>query len=146
LFSGQLQKESKVEDLEMPKKPSPKRIEENSVGIIEEDDENILLKPEDKKKALEVIVRTLDKLAKERMTWTGPKGLGIDLGTPVESPAGPTQLTDEQNLPDYHQRVDDIEPKKKKKPQHFKPVETDTEEGEHLSLDFKDDEPVLSKV
>lgn len=63
---------------------------------------------------MEVIVRTLDKLAKERMTWTGPKGLGIDLGTPVESPAGPTQLTDEQNLPDYHQRVDDIEPKKKK--------------------------------
>lgn len=95
---------------------------------------------------MEVIVRTLDKLVKERMTWTGPKGLGIDLGTPVESPAGPTRLTDEENLPDYHPRVDDIEPKKKKKPQHFKPVETDTEEGERLSLDFKEDEPVLSKV
>lgn len=146
LFSGQLQRKSKVENLEMPKKPSPKRVEENSVGIIEEDDKNILLKPEDKKKALEVIVRTLDKLVKERMTWTGPKGLGIDLGTPVESPAGPTRLTDEENLPDYHPRVDDIEPKKKKKPQHFKPVETDTEEGERLSLDFKEDEPVLSKV
>jgi hypothetical protein len=105
LFSGQLQKKSKVEDLEMPKKPSPKRMEEGSVGIIEEDDEDLLLKPEDKKKALEVIVRTLDKLAKERMTWTGPKGLGIDLGTPVESPAGPTQLTDEQNLPDYKESL-----------------------------------------
>ena len=35
------------------------------------------------------------------MTWTGPKGLGIDVGTPQESPRGPTQLRDESTLPDF---------------------------------------------
>ena len=45
----------------MPKKPSPKRVEENSVGIIEEDDENIFAQTRRQEKVtLEVIVRTLD--------------------------------------------------------------------------------------
>jgi len=47
--------------------------------------------------ALEMV----EGLLKEKITFTGPKGLGIDFATPVESPSGPTTLTEPKNLPDH---------------------------------------------
>ena len=49
MIEGYLQKA----EMDMPKKPTEEQMEEGSAGIIEEDDENILLKPNMKKKALE---------------------------------------------------------------------------------------------
>ena len=43
------------------------------------------------------------------MTWTGPKGLGIDMATPDESPRGPTKLRDEATLPDFDGEKKDSE-------------------------------------
>ena len=45
-------------EMDMPKKPSEEQMEEGSAGIIEEDDENRLLKPNMKKKALELMIQT----------------------------------------------------------------------------------------
>ena len=59
--------------MDMPKKPTEEKVEEQSVGILEADDEDMIVKPESKKKALELIVRALDVIAKEKMTWTGPR-------------------------------------------------------------------------
>jgi hypothetical protein len=144
MLSGVLKTEEEFSS--PPKKHTPKEIEEGSVGILEEDDENRLLKPEDKKKAIEVILRTLDTLTKEKLTWTGPRGLGIDVGTPTESPSGPTKITEEENLPDFDGRTDEERDKDDKKPKHIKPVDVSTEEGENLHLDYENDTPVLSKV
>ena len=144
MLSGVLKSEEEFSS--PPKKHTPKEMEEGSVGILEEDDENRLLKPEDKKKAIEVILRTLDTLTKEKLTWTGPRGLGIDVGTPTESPSGPTKITEEENLPDFDGRTDEEKDKEFKKPKHMKPVDVSTEEGENLHLDYENDTPVLSKV
>jgi hypothetical protein len=107
-----------------------------------------LLKPSTKK-ALEVISRALDQLAKEKLTWTGPRGLGIDMATPIESPSGPTKLTEESNLPDYDgkKRPDEEEIKpdsaeKKKKP--IKHIEMKTDEDESIVYDDENDTPTLS--
>ena len=115
--------------------------EEDSAGILEEDDDNRLLKPTTKK-ALEIITRALDQLAKEKLTWTGPKGLGIDMATPIESPHGPTQLTEESNLPDYDgDKPPKSEPKGKKPIKH---IEMDTNADEHIVFDENEEGPVLS--
>lgn len=67
-----------------------------------------VLKPEERilkdpklTKGLVTALEVLDDILKEKITWTGPKGLGIDFGTPVESPSGPTELTEPKNLPDH---------------------------------------------
>ena len=136
---------TKATELDMPKKPTDEQMDEGSAGIIEEDDENRLLKPNQTKKALEIIVRTLDKISKEKMTWTGPKGLGIDLATPQESPRGPTQLRNESTLPDFDgekKNHDEIKEKKKDRLNHIK-VQTD--EGENLSIDYDGDQPLISQ-
>jgi len=118
MFSGHIQKT----DIDISKPPSRERQDKQSAGILDSKDDNRLLKPTTKK-ALEIISRVLDKLSKEKITWTGPKGLGIDLATPIESPSGPTRLANEETLPDYdgRKRSDEkeIQPKsneKKKKP------------------------------
>ena len=113
----------------MPKKPTEEQMEEGSAGIIDDDDENRLLKPNQTKKALEVIVRALDKISKERMTWTGPKGLGIDVGTPQESPRGPTQLRDESTLPDFDGEKKITDEKKEKKTERLNHIQVETDEG-----------------
>tara|TARA_B100000900_G_scaffold102355_1_gene84866 strand:- start:1980 stop:3443 length:1464 start_codon:yes stop_codon:yes gene_type:complete len=118
MFSGHIIKD----DVLSQKPPSRKKQEKQSAGVLEADDENRLLKPTTKK-ALEIISRALDQLQKERTTWTGPKGLGIDMATPIESPSGPTRLANEETMPDYDGRKrsdeEEIQPKsndKKKKP------------------------------
>jgi len=136
---------TKTTEVDMPKKPTEEQMDEGSAGILEENDENRLLKPNQTKKALEVILRALDKISKEKMTWTGPKGLGIDVGTPQESPRGPTQLRNESTLPDFDgekKNHDEIKEKKKDRLNHIK-VQTD--EGEDLSIDYDGDQPLVSR-
>ncbi len=118
MFDGHIVKEGVLDQ----KPPSRKRQEKQSAGVLEADDDNRLLKPTTKK-ALDIISRALDQLSKEKITWTGPKGLGIDMATPIESPSGPTRLANEETMPDYdgRKRSDEkvIEPKsnhKEKKP------------------------------
>ena len=130
----------------MPKLPSKKRTERQSGGVLEADDENRLLKPNQTKKALELITRALDKIAKERMTWTGPKGLGIDVGTPQESPRGPTQLRNESTLPDFDGEKKITDEKKEKKSERLNHIQVETDEGERLSIDYDNDQPLVSRT
>ena len=137
---------SKQTEVDMPKKPTEAQMEENSAGIIDDDDENRLLKPNQTKKALELITRALDKIAKERMTWTGPKGLGIDVGTPQESPRGPTQLRHESTLPDFDGEKKITDEKKEKKTERLNHIQVETDEGERLSIDYDNDQPLVSRT
>lgn len=137
---------SKKVEVDMPKKPTEEEMEEGSAGIIDEEDENRLLKPNDTKKALEIISRALDKISKERMTWTGPKGLGIDLGTPQESPRGPTQLRNESTLPDFDGEKKVEGETKKKKTERLNHIQIETDEGERFSIDYDKDQPLASRT
>ena len=73
--------------------------------------------------------------------FSGAKGLGIDMATPIESPTGPTQTRDQSTLPDYDGRPrpeEDPEPPRKKTAN--KPESLDLEldaDGElaHLHVD-----------
>ncbi len=60
-----------------------------------------LLKDPELAKSIVVSLHKVEELLKEKITWTGPKGLGIDHGSPVESPSGPTENTEGYNLPDH---------------------------------------------
>ncbi|MEK9698313.1 MAG: hypothetical protein VW270_21265, partial [Candidatus Poseidoniales archaeon] len=135
---------SKKVEVDMPKKPTEEQMEEGSAGIIDDDDENRLLKPNQTKKALELITRALDKIAKERMTWTGPKGLGIDVGTPQESPRGPTQLRHESTLPDFDGEKKNNDETKEKKNERLNHIQVQTDEGENLSIEYDNDQPLVS--
>jgi len=145
MLEGHLIKSTVMDEKDVP---SRKRQDEQSAGVLEEKDENRLLKPSTKK-ALEVMSRALDQLAKEKLTWTGPKGLGIDMATPIESPSGPTRLTEESNLPDYDGKKRPDEQEKdtdsgddKKKPVTH--IEMKTDEDESIVLDDEDGTPTLS--
>jgi len=144
LVKGLLNKE--IESDVMPKLPSKERTEDQSAGVLEEEDENRLLKPNQTKKALEVIVRALDKISKEKMTFTGPKGLGIDVGTPQESPRGPTQLRHESTLPDFDGEKKITDEKKEKKTERLNHIQVETDEGERLSIDYDNDQPLVSRT
>ena len=63
--------------------------------------EERLLKDPKIAKELLTALEVLEGILKEKITWTGPKALGIDYATPVESPSGPTKLTEPKNLPDH---------------------------------------------
>tara|TARA_R110002110_G_scaffold181442_2_gene387758 strand:+ start:449 stop:6658 length:6210 start_codon:yes stop_codon:yes gene_type:complete len=54
------------------------------------------------KRGLEVVERGLEQLSKEKITFTGVEGLGIDYaGADVESPRGPTSNMNDDTMPDY---------------------------------------------
>ena len=142
MISGNVRKEK---TMDMPKKPTEEKVEEQSVGILEADDEDMIVKPESKKKALELIVRALDVIAKEKMTWTGPKGLGIDVGSPQESPRGPTQLRHESTLPDFDGEKKINHEKKHSEKERLNHIQIKTEEGENLSIDYDNDQPIVSQ-
>ena len=79
-----------------------KESEKESAGIIDEDDEMNILKPNQMVKTLTRIADLMDKLAKEKMSGrTSAQGFGIDVGDGTESPRGPTSLNSEQSLPDW---------------------------------------------
>tara|TARA_R100001510_G_C7535914_1_gene125415 strand:- start:254 stop:670 length:417 start_codon:yes stop_codon:yes gene_type:complete len=132
----------------VPKKVDPKRIKRESAGVLDQKESNILLKPS-MVKALEIALRALDVIAKEKMTWTGPKGLGIDMATPVESPRGPTNLRDESTLPDYDMRPrpgEDPEktmPPAEKEKKRISHAKLSTNEGESVDFDIDDDQPTV---
>ena len=142
MIKGYLRKET---EMKIPVKPSKERTERESAGIIEEEDENNILKPEDKKKALELIVRALDAIAKEKMTWTGPKGLGIDLATPQSSPTGPTKLRDEATLPDFDGERKITGKSKRPVKEPLNHIKLQTDEGENISIDYDNGQPVVSE-
>jgi len=79
-----------------------------SAGVIEEDDENAIIKPKREEIMVKTLTRIVDlyeRIAKEKMSGrTSAQGLGIDVGSQVESPRGPTSLTSEQSMPDYDMR------------------------------------------
>ena len=80
-----------------PKKVLPKRDE--------------LLKDPEVVKTVVLALETVDNMLKEKVTWTGPKALGIDYATPVESPHGPTDITEPYDMPDHDPAARQAEPK-----------------------------------
>jgi len=113
------------------------------------DDEQIL-KPNIAKTILAALNMIDDGFVKERITWSGAKGLGIGLGTPDSAPRGPTELTADQNTLDYDMRPrpdEEIEkPKNGKKPQGFAQnmtIPLTTEEDELGQLQVSEDEAIL---
>ncbi len=104
-------------------------------------------------KALEVALRALELVSKERTTWTGSRGMGFDQGTPTESPHGPTSLVNESTLPDWDLKqrpAEDPEkpwPKKSKnnsKSQDDIHEKVKTEEGDEGDLDIDAESATLS--
>ena len=88
----------------MHDKKDRRHSEKQSHGIIDADDEKTLLKV----KMLETLTRIadlserIDRVAKEKMSgMTSAQGMGIDVGSGIESPRGPTRLTSEESVPDW---------------------------------------------
>ena len=149
MLNGYVEKMDKDDEVNVvPKKIDPKRIERESAGILDQKERNILLKPR-MVKALEIALRALDVIAKEKMSWSGPKGLGIDMATPVESPSGPTKLRDDSTLPDYDMRPRPGEDPEKptsvgKKGKHrLTHAKLESDEGESVDFDIEDDQPTV---
>jgi len=108
-------------------------IEEKAEVHESEDDAEPLIEPKKvkgtdwKKKAvmvkgLEVAMRLLAKsgVGAVGASNSGTKGLGIDYATPIESPSGPTNITDNKTMPDYDVR--DVERDKKEEAEDKKEV------------------------
>ena len=78
--------------------------EEESAGIIDSDDDETILKPEEQKKMADMLSRIADlteRISKEKMTGrTSAQGVGL-FGDGVESPRGPTEVQGEQTQPDW---------------------------------------------
>ena len=75
------------------------------------------------KKGVELLERLLAKsgVGQVGMSASGPKGLGIDYGTPIQSPTGPTNPDDAKTMPDYDVR--DIERDRKDEEEESKDVD-----------------------
>jgi hypothetical protein len=149
MLKGYVEKLDEEDEINVvPKKVDPKRIKRESAGVLDQKESNILLKPS-MVKALEIALRALDVISKEKMSWSGPKGLGIDMATPVESPRGPTNLRDESTLPDY-----DMRPRPGEDPEKATPVDKkgkhrlthanlESDEGQSIVFDIEDDQPTV---
>ena len=70
-----------------------------------------LLKDPEVVKGMVFALEVIEGLLKEKITWTGPKALGIDYATPVESPHGPTKITEPYDMPDHDPAARQAEPK-----------------------------------
>jgi len=94
-----------------------------------------------------VIVKALlvleELLAKEKMTWTGPKGLAVGLGTEDAAPRGPTELTRPETLPDFYPDGREKEKTPESGSKSKKNSSITTEEGEKARLSITDEEAVL---
>ena len=75
----------------------PKKVIPEKVRIPKDPDEV----SDDLSKSYQIAIEELNKILKEKITWTGPKALGIDYATPVNSPSGPTENTEGYNLQDH---------------------------------------------
>jgi hypothetical protein len=70
--------------------------------------------------------------------FTGAKGLGIDMATPVESPTGPTKTRDQSTLPDYDGR-----PRPEEDPEKPRPKTADKPESIDLNVDTEEERGTL---
>ena len=129
--------------------------EEDTVGEGEEEGEPIIPPKridgtEHWKRKMQLVTKAcglVDRMVKQvgmvgQSFSAGPKGLGIDYATPVESPSGPTSLRDESSLPDFDPRSREgqdpeeeyeVKPNGHKEPQHI-PITTSDEVAD-LSID-----------
>ena len=65
-------------------------------------DEDQFFKDPELSKSVTTALHLIERVMKEKLTWTGPKGFGLDYASgDVESPRGPTQLTRPSTLPDF---------------------------------------------
>ena len=115
------------------------KVEEESAGIIDVDDESRIMKPKRKQmlKTLELIARALDILEKGHSNMAG-RGLGIDVGAQIESPRGPTRLTSEESMPDWDMKerpTEDME-KPEKYPGRHKKKKISEENAEEIEEDL----------
>ena len=144
--------------LEEEKKEEVHESEEDAEPLIEPKKiKDTFQKPGDDeetiKRALNVAIRALDILNKERTTSTGARGMGVDFGTPVESPRGPTRLVNESAVPDWDMRprpsTDPEKPWEKKAKENGKTQDgvhevLETDSGEEAELDIDEDSATLS--
>ena len=111
-FKELLKEELDISDLEEDKVDEgmtderARRIEHQSGGLLKpKKDKNVLLKPKDTLKALLLIEKALEKLEKAtgsgHYPMSGGRALGIDVGSDIASPRGPTSLTSEHAVPDW---------------------------------------------
>tara|TARA_R110000787_G_scaffold150014_3_gene263926 strand:+ start:1621 stop:7056 length:5436 start_codon:yes stop_codon:yes gene_type:complete len=87
----------------MDKPKNRKRSEEDSAGVIEAESEDTILKPMLKTiSRIADLTERIDILEKEKMTGgPGARGMGINVGSAIESPRGPTSLVSEESVPDW---------------------------------------------
>ena len=99
-------------------------------------------------KSVIAALQIIERVMKEKLTWTGPKGFGFDYATgDVESPRGPTELTRPSTLPDFapaerdpeEENKDVLENENKKR----KTQKITTEQGEKAVLDIEEDTATL---
>lgn len=85
-------------------------------------------------KGLEVAMRLLTKsgVGAVGASNSGTKGLGIDYATPIESPSGPTNITDNKTMPDYDVR--DVERDKNEEAEDKKEVKENDSLSPNLEL------------
>ncbi len=112
-----------------PEKKKPKKIDRNQI-----------LKDPIVVKALNLLDALLTK---EKMTWTGPKGLAIGLGSEDSAPRGPTELTRPSTLPDFYPTEDDPEKPAKEKRKRGKSTTVTTDEGEKGTLRISEEGAML---
>jgi len=100
------ERESEKEDIE-PEPPA--NHDKKPKKVIPKKDR--LLKDPEVVKTVVVALEAVEGMLKEKVTMTGPKALGIDYATPVESPRGPTKVTEPYDLPDHDPAARQSEPK-----------------------------------
>ena len=90
------------EDEDILPEDREEEVKENSGGLLKpKKNSTLILKPNMLKNIIDVIERSIDALEKGHTPMSGGKGLGIDVGSDISSPRGPTKLTNEATLPDW---------------------------------------------
>ena len=116
-----------------------KRIEHQSGGLLKpKKDKNILLKPKDTLKALLIMEKALEALEKAgsgHYPMSGGRALGIDVGSDIASPRGPTSLTSEHAIPDWDMKERPEEDPEKPSDYPKKPKEKKEKEEQYNDLD-----------
>jgi len=117
-----------------------KRIQQQSAGLLKpKKDKNLLLKPKETLKALLTMERILDKLEKAtgsgHYPMSGGRALGIDVGSDIASPRGPTSLTSEHAVPDWDMKERPEEDPEKPSDYPKKPRRKEKNEEQHDDLE-----------
>ena len=145
-FNELLKEELDISDLEEDKVDEgmtderARRIENQSGGLLKpKKDRNILLKPKDTLKALLVMEKALEVLEKAtgsgHYPMSGGRALGIDVGSDIASPRGPTSLTSEHAIPDWDMKERPEEDPEKPSDYPKKPKEKKEKEEQYDDSD-----------